>query len=965
MHAIAGVLDQVVVVGYGTQKKATLIGSVSTLKTSEIIITKNENTANMLTGKIPGLRMVQRTSEPGGYENSFDIRGYGGTPLIVIDGVTRGVGDFGKIDPNEIESISVLKDAAAAIYGVNGASGVILVTTKKGGSKEGKFDINYSINYGIQQFLSMPDAVGPVDFMMLTNEKVKRDFASNFVGNTTPAYSYDDITPWIEGKYQGADWTKAAFNTSSPQIQHNLNISGGTEKVNAFISAGYMKQDGLLKSNDLDYSRWNLRSNINIKITNRLRAQVLLSGYQDTKDQPFQPLWTIFKYAWNQVPINQIYANNNPEYLNVMPDNVNPVAVINANNVGFVKSTQKNVQGQANLEYDIPGISGLKAKAMFNYGYNVADNSSYSKQYQLYSFNAADSSYKASNIVADGRALPSLLRQYYTNASTSSQLSLNYAHAFDNAHHVTGLLVYEQNHSEADNIYAQRNEPLPVDYLFGGSAGAGEQGNTYVNGVSNYSSRSIIGRATYDYKGKYLAEYSFRRDGSNEFKPGPDQFGFFPGYSVGWRISEEPFFKKLISPKWISSLKIRASLGKVGTAGDARFAYLSGYDYPTVDPADNKPTGYVFNGQFINGAADHGLANENITWYTSTIKNLGVDFSVLKGYLEGTFEVFRRDQEGLLAYRTDQLPGTTGVTLPKENLDGDRVNGWELSLSSKSKIGQVGLFVSGNVSSARQMWTHKTQGANGSEYQQWRNGLTDRYKNIWWGVDYGGQFGSYDEIHNYGVNTGGGNNNVVPGDYYMQDWNEDGVINDNDKHPIATFDLPLINFGFNISVTYKGIDLTALFAGATGVYTQYGEQLAEPLMYGHSSLEKFLDSWHTANPDDNVFDPNTQWIAGKYPAMGYNYGNINNSTKAVLDASYVRLKTLELGYTFSPQLLRKAGIKTFRAYLNSYNLLTVTKLEGVDPEHPGTTPNADFNYGLGGYKYPLNRTFNIGASISF
>ena len=198
----------------------------------------------------------------------------------------------------------------------------------------------------------------------------------------------------------------------------------------------------------------------------------------------------------------------------------------------------------------------------------------------------------------------------------------------------------------------------------------------------------------------------------------------------------------------------------------------------------------------------------------------------------------------------------------------------------------------------------------------------------------------------------------------MQDWNEDGVIDDKDKHPIATFDLPLINYGMNISLTYKGFDLTALFAGASGVYTQYGEQLAEPLMYGRSSLTKFLDSWHTVNPDDNVFDPNTHWISGKYPAMGYNYGNINNSTKAVLDASYVRLKTLEAGYTFSPKLLQKAGIKTFRIYFNSYNLFTITGLEGVDPEHPGTTPSGDFNYGLGGYKYPLNRTFNIGASIT-
>lgn len=958
-------LGEVVVVGYGTQKKVTLTGSVSTLKSSEIVVTKNENAANMITGKVPGLRMVQRTSEPGGYENSFDIRGYGGTPLIVIDGIARGVGDFGKIDPNEIESISVLKDAAAAVYGVNGANGVILITTKKGSSREGKFDINYSVNQGWQKFLSMPDVIGPVDYMMLTNEKVKRSFADNFIANTNPAYTYDDIIPWVRGEKQGADWTEAAFNTTTPQIQHNINVSGGSDKVNAFISAGYLKQDGLLKSNDLNYERWNFRSNVNVKITKRLRAQVLLSGYQDKKNQPYKSLWTIFKYAWNQIPINQIYANGNPEYLNVMPDNFNPVAAIDADRVGFVKSTQKNIQAQANLEYDVPGIKGLKAKALFNYGYNTADNSAYSKGYQLYAFNASDSTYKASNLVGDEtKSIPSLLRQYYSNISTTSQLSLNYANSFNRIHNVTALLVYEENHSEGDNFFAQRNEPLPVDYLFGGSAGNGEQGNTYANGVSNYSSKSLIGRFNYDYKNKYLAEFSFRRDGSNQFKPGPNQFGFFPAYSIGWRISEESFFKKYVPDAIISNLKVRASIGKVGTADETQFRYLSGYNYPTVDPADNKVLGYVFNGQFINGAADLGLPNEEITWYTSTIKNLGVDFTVIKGLIDGTFEVYRRTREGILANRTGQLPGTTGATLPQENLDGDKVEGLEISLSHKNKIGNLGLFVAGNFSYARQSFTHVTQGAFGNEYQQWRNGQGERFKNLWWGIDYGGQFGSYDQIYNYNINTGGGNNNVVPGDYYFQDWNEDGVIDGKDQHPIATFDLPLMNFGFNISLTYKNFDMTALFAGAAGVYTQYGEQLAEPLMYTKSAITKFLDSWHTVNPDDNVFDPNTQWVPGKYPAMGYNYGNINNSTKAVLNASYARLKTLEFGYSFSPKLLQKGGIKSCRIYVNSYNLFTITGLEGVDPEHPGTPPNGDFNFGLGGYKYPLNRTFNIGANIS-
>jgi TonB-linked SusC/RagA family outer membrane protein len=958
-------LGDVVVVGYGTQKRSNVIGSVSTLKSADIIVTKNENVLNMLTGKIPGLRMVQKTAEPGAYENSFDIRGYGGSPLIVIDGVPRG--GFERMDPNEIESISVLKDASAAIYGVNGANGVILVTTKKGASKDGKFDISYSFNQGWQQFLGMPEGVGPVDYMMLTNEKTKRDFGNNFIANAPPTYSYDNIEPWIQGKYQGANWIDAAFNTVSPQVQHNINISGGNDKISTFINLGYMKQSGLLKSNDLDYSRWNLRSNTNVKITNNLRAQVLLSAVSDVKNQPYQDLWTIFKYAWNQIPINQIYANNNPEYLNVMPDNVNPVAVIDDNKVGYKKYTEKNLQAQASLEYDIPGVKGLKAKGLYNYGYVVDDNTAYAKVYNLYAFNADDSTYKPSPVSPTGAALPSLNRAYGTSTSTLAQLSLSYNHTFYGSHNVGALFVYEESHFKSDNFFAQRYMPIPVDYLFGGLTGNGEQGNTNPNGVSELATRSYIGRVNYDYKGKYLAEFSFRRDGSNRFQPGPNQWGFFPAYTVGWRISEESFFKNNISPKVISSLKIRASYGILGTSdANADFQYLSGYVYPTVDPADQRVLGYMMNGQFVTGTATRGLANADLTWYTAHTTNFGLDFTVLNSHLDGTVDVYRRDLDGLLAHKTAQLPGTVGATLPYENLDSKRTQGIEGSLTYKGRIGRVGVIVGGNASYERTKNLHVTEGPQGNQYLQWRNGQSNRYNNILWGTDYGGQYTSYNQIYNSNVNAGGGNNNVVPGDYYMQDWNGDGVINGDDYHPIAIEDLPLINFGFNIGASYKGFDLTALFAGAAGVWTSYGEQLGQPLMYGRSALAKFLDSWHTVNPDDNVFDPNTQWVAGKYPSMGYDYSQIANSTKGIINASFVRLKTLELGYTLPHKWLDKVHVKNCRIYLNSYNLFTISGLDdGVDPEHPGSFPNASFNDALGGYKYPLNRTFNVGGTITF
>lgn len=959
MTANGSNLGEVIVVGYGTQKKATLTGAVSQLKNSELMTTKNESVTNMLTGKVPGMRMVQKTAEPGGYENSFDIRGYGAPPLVVIDGVPRA--GFEKMDPNEIETISVLKDASAAVYGVRASNGVVLITTKKGNAREGKFDITYSFNQAWQQFLGMPEGVGPVDYMMLANEKKKRAFASNFMGNDAPAYSYADIEPWLNGQYEGADWVNAAFKTTTPQFQQNLSISGGTEKINAFVTFGYMKQDGLLKSNDLDYSRWNLRSNLNIKITNNLRAQVLLSGYMDEKNQPFQDLWTIFKYTWNQIPINQIYANNNPEYLNIMPDNANPVGITDADKVGYRTRKQKNLQSQLNLEFDFPWVKGLKARGMFNYGYNVDDNTDYRKAYNLYSYNGTDDKYVVSTVNG-----PSNLNRYYANSfSTLGQLSLSYINSFAKAHNVSALLLYEQSHFKNDNFFANRNMLFETDYLFGGETDQ-QQGNTAFTALQEVATRALVGRVTYDYKGRYLAEFSFRRDGSNKYKPGSSQWGFFPAYLIGWRISEEPFFKKLVSEDLISNLKIRASYGEMGYDGGTAFQYLPGYIYPTVDAANGNVTvGTIWDGRLINGAVTRGLVNEDLTWYTSITKNIGLDFSLFRNKLEGSFDIFRRDQEGLVAKRLGQIPGTAGISFPDENLNSDRSQGWEVNLLHRNRVGKVGYTIGGNFSYARMMNQEVVQAPFGNAYDQWRNGASDRYKNIWWGIDYAGQFSSYNQIYGYKTNTGGGNNNVVPGDYYFEDWNEDGVINGDDYHPIAVYDLPLINFGFNITASYKGLDLNILFAGAAGSFTQYAEQYAEPLMYGRSALAKFLDSWHTVNPDDNVFDPNTQWVSGKYPAMGYNYGNINNSTKAVLDASYVRLKTVELGYSFSPDLLRKIGVKNFRLYVNGYNLLTFTKLEGVDPEHPGQIPTGDFQYGLGGYKYPLNRTYNLGASITF
>ncbi|HEY8782414.1 MAG TPA: SusC/RagA family TonB-linked outer membrane protein [Mucilaginibacter sp.] len=951
LKAINKGLNEVVVVGYGVQKRATVTGSIATLQNKEIITTKNESVVNMLTGKIPGIRIVQLTAEPGSFSNDLNVRGFQTPPAIVVDGIIEGndQGIIAKMDPNEIESISVLKDAAASIFGIRAAGGAILITTKKG-SKNGQVTINYSVNNAVQTFLGMPQGVGAVDYMMLTNEKTKRDFANNFISNVPPAYSYADIQPWLKGTNKASDWVDLVFRKTANQIDHNLNIDGGNEKISYFFNFGYQSQDGVFKTGDLNYNKYNFRSNVTVNIVKGLKAQVLTSGYMDQKNQPYTDEWTVYKYTWNQIPINQVFANNNPLYPNVMPDNQNPDIMTDDSKVGFKVAKNKSLTSQLNLTYEIPGVPGLTAKALFNIDYGVYDYNQVKSTFNLYTYSAADSTYIPSQVNSPS----GITRQYYTHFNTNSQVTLNYAHTFFQYHNLTAMVTYEQSHETSDNFNAYRDTNIPIDYLFGGLQNLNMFGGQDPNSIGDVAHRSYIGRINYDFKGKYLAEFSFRRDGTNLYQPGSDQWGNFPGASVGWVLTKEDFFRKLISPNILSNLKIRASYGQLGDERGNAFNYVTGYTYPV--------NSYIFGSAPVNGSAPK-LGNPGLTWPVSTIKNVALDFGLFNGKVDGTIEVFRNERTGLPATPTTVLPGTVGAATPQINYNSDRVQGLDFSLSYRNTFGALGVNLTGNIGTTRLKDMTVLQGTFGNQYQQWQASQSNRYQNVWWGPTYAGQFTTYKQIYNYGVNTGGGNNNVVPGDYYYQDWNGDGVIDGKDNHPIATSDIPLYNYGLTVALSYKGFDMNLLLQGAAGVYVQYGEQFASPLMYGRSALTRFLDSWHTQDPSANVFDPNTVWVPGFYPAMG---SPDAQGTKAIQNASYLRVKTLEFGYSISPLALKHIGVKKLRVYVSSYNLLTFTGLKNYDPEHQGTNAdNSNFSTAFAGYTYPENRTFNLGANVSF
>jgi TonB-linked SusC/RagA family outer membrane protein len=555
-------LNEVVVVGYGTQKKVTVTGSVATVNNSEIVTTKNENVLNSLTGKVAGLRVTQNSAEPGSFDNSFSIRGFG-DPLIIIDGVPRD--NITRLDPNDIESVSVLKDASAAIYGVRAANGVILVTTKKG--KKGSLELNYSGNYGFQVPSGLPKAVGATDFMTLVNEQLLHN-----VNGGQVKYSQADFDAFNNGTRTSTDWYSPVIKNRVPQSQHNLNATGGNENTNYFISMGITKQDGFLRSDDLNYKRYNLRSNLSTRINKNLTVDLNLNGTMDQKNQPYQDAWWIIRSFWRQVPTQSIYANNNPSYLNVGEvDGSNPIALADADVNGYKVYNNKWFQSQVSATYTVPFVPGLSAKGLYSYDYYNSSNRIYQKSYNQYNYNANTDMYSA----VPNQTPATFRREFFERPATLMQLSLNYDRSFGN-HSFTGLLLYEENNRQQDNFYAQRELSLAVDQLFSGSS-QNQLGSSNSGDIYNYVNKSVIGRINYNYKSKYLAEFSFRNDGSSRFSP-LKRWGFFPAGSLGWRISQENFWKNSSALSFINDLKLRASYGKVGdqTTNCLRALYLTG-----------------------------------------------------------------------------------------------------------------------------------------------------------------------------------------------------------------------------------------------------------------------------------------------------------------------------------------------------------------------------------------------------
>jgi len=941
-------LDEVVVTGYSTQKKATLTGAVAAIDNKDIVRTKNENVLNSLTGKLPGVRVVQKSAAPGAYDTQIDIRGMG-NPLFVVDGIVRDKEYFARMSSEEIESVSILKDGAAAIYGLGAANGVVLVTTKRGTSQDGKVDIILNTSASMQQFLYVPQSVGAIDYMTLRNEQNWQDFGKNYLVRTNPIFAEEAFEPYRDGTKKSYNWFDQVFNKSTPQFETNLSVNGGSEKIRYYFNLGYNKQMGAYKSDDYYSSRWNMRTTVDAQITKRLSATISLGSIMVNTHQPNGTGWTTYKLTWLTRPDAAFYANDNPDYpngdANYLNEGANMIVQTDANYVGYNISNDRRFNGTGTLKFDIPGVEGLSAKAVYDYSPNLVDNTSYKRAYSLYRYNPDDDTYAtiARNTPSD------ITRNFGLSYGTNMQLGLHYTHSFGE-HNVNSFLIYEERYNTWDSYSAYRQLMVDSEYLF---AGETENQQATQGEIADVAKKALIGQVNYDFMGKYLVDFRFRYDGSSRWPDGK-RFDLFPSISVGWRLSEEGFIKDNIA--FLDNLKLRGSYGEMGDEGIAG-------NYPPIYVGYNlngNEYGWFYGGTLTGGVSPTSVPNPDLTWLKTKAYNLGLDFTVLSNKLSGTLDVFKRDRSGLLADEGVVIPGTVGANLPQKNLNSDRVFGYEVSLKYTSTFRDVNYYIGGQLSATKSKQTSTLETPAGNSYDHWRNRYSGRYNNIWWGNESEHMFTSYEDIQNYGMPVG---QSTLPGDWALNDWNEDGVIDGNDTHPIASLGLPVFNYGISLGGTWKGLDLALDFQGAWGVYVQYAEVLTEALPFGgQNTLTWFMDRWRPADPNADYFNPNTEWISGYYPVTGRD--GMRTGTNGIQNASYMRLKTAQLGYTLPNKWISKINMRNLRVYLSGYNLLTFTGLENVDPERPGaaggaSSTNIDF------YNYPVNRTYTIGATVKF
>lgn len=943
------ILDEVVVVGYGTQSRRNVTGAVSDIKSDDLTRTASTTMAGSLSGKMPGISVRTANARPG-YGASLEIRNLG-NPLVVIDGIAYGgsnsrnwvgaqeVGGldaFNALNPEDIESISILKDASAAIYGLRASNGVVLVTTKKG--KQGKATININGYVGWQNLTRFPKLANAGQY-----SRALVEIAQNEGRDPNTVMSPETLAKWQAGNepgYKSYDYYDIVMRKNVPQTYINGNVSGGSENSNYYVSVSNLSQDAMMK--DFNYSRTNIQANIEAKVIEGLTIGTQISGREEKTedvglpggDGYFSSILGMFK----MIPTVGPYANDNPDYINHTRElGYNP-ALYRRNIAGYKDNLSRNANINMYAHYKTKFGLNLKGTVSYSYTNNKFDGFQYT--YDAYTYNASKDTYDKTG----GLASRWRLQEEREVVSRYGQIQADYSKQLGD-HYFSVTAAYER--SKYDKNYTSTSANPTNNYLplinFNDVSGTGNDWN--------YEARvGYIGRVNYNYLGKYLLEFLGRYDGSFLYVRGK-RFGFFPGVSGGWRVSDEKFFEPL--KETVSDLKLRASWGQTGIeTGMKMFDYLGGYTW--------NAGGAVLDGEYIAGMSPRGLPVRNLSWVTNTNTNIGLDASFINNKLTFTGDVFWITRSGVPAARYDVLlPSEVGYGLPNENLNKNGYHGVEGMITYTDKVGDLTYKVSGNMTYSRYKSIETYKPRFGNSWDEYRNSAENRYGGIWWGYQVIGRFQTEEEIRNYGIdNDGKGNRSQLPGDFIYKDVNGDGVINDLDQRPIGYPDnwAPMLSFGGNIFLQWRGLDLNIDLAGGAMQSWYQNYELRNALHAGGNSPAYLLeDRWHRADP----YDENSEWIPGYYPALrNGNVGpNDRNSDFWLHNVRYLRVRNMELGYTFPSSITKSIRAEKIRIYANGSNLISfdnVKKFE-IDPE---INANA-------AVVYPQQRTILLGFNITF
>lgn len=944
-------LDEVVVVGYGTQNRKSLTGAISDVKSESLTRSVSTTTAGALSGKIAGISTRAKDARPG-KGISLEIRNMG-APLYVIDGIPYGgnTGNdwlvnsevsgndvFNSLNIEDIESITVLKDASAAIYGLRASNGVVLVTTKKGKKNE-KVSINVNGYYGWQNLTRFPELANAEQYTRGLAEA-----AQNRGEDPNSVYTKEELTKWAAGTekgYKSYDYYDMIMRKNVPQYHVNASVTGGSERTNYYLSVAHTSQEAMMP--DFNYQRTNFQLNLDTKITNRFTIGAQVSGrYEKTNDVGlpggdgyYSAILAVFKMR----PIDSPYANDNPNYIRNIDsyrNGYNPAA-FRRDIAGYKDSMTRYANINAYAQYDF-GF-GLTAKATFSYGYTNSRFDGYQYAYQIYTYDEASDTYNGTN--AAGRWRLQIDRSVPTRYM---QLQLNYNKQIKD-HNISAVLGYEaSDYDWSKKTYG--TEPS-TDYL---PLLQMDEINSFGDEWSYEARAGWLARVNYDYAHKYLVELLARYDGSYLYAPS-QRWGFFPGASIGWRISEENFFAPLKSV--VDDLKIRASIGQTGTeSGVSLFGYLSGYNW-------NQGSA-VLDGEYVTGLNQRGLPVTNLSWTKNTTKNIGFDLTMFGNRLTISADAFRKDITGVPAARYDVLlPSEVGYSLPNENLNKQAYVGTEAMATWTDHIGDFNYRVSGNITFSRYRNIESYKPRFSNSWDEYRNSSEDRWGGIYWGYQVIGQFQSEEEIKNYPVNLDGqGNTTLLPGDLIYKDVNNDGVINGMDERPIGFPEgwAPILSFGGNIGLEWKGIDLNIDFSGGAMQGWRQNYELTNAYHNGGNSPAYLLeDRWHRLD----LYDPESEWVPGRYPAIRngeFAYNN-KNSDFWLHNVHYLRISNLEIGYSLPTWMLKPIHAQKVRIYGSVSNLCSFDNVHqyGIDPEITAAAAVV----------YPQQRTFLVGFNVTF